>query len=86
MFRITFIDGEKFVLNKNNKIESGTIQEYTGHTVYQAKFELKKDVYKKISKTEIDFVGLIWSTGFEKYDVFEIDILKHQASCLNKIN
>ncbi len=85
MLRINFIDGSDIHLTciKENR---GTIEPYTGNTVYKVKYLLDKEQLKTMSKIEIDKIGLIWTTGFEEYDIYEVDFFMNQISCLNSKN
>ncbi len=83
MMRITLINGEVVYLNAANT-DHGTLQPYTGHTNYKVSYELNADQLKNFEKNEIDKVGIIWSTGFEEYDIYEVDQLMNQIRCLKK--
>ena len=43
----------------------------------------KKDV-KAIRKCEWDTIGLVWSGGYEEYEIYHVDALKEQYQCLKK--
>jgi len=81
--RIKLLDGETVNLY-NLTAATGFIEPITGVTVYQANYPLEKGEYKQVSKTELDKIGLIWSTGYEEYEIFEVDFLMTQAECLKK--
>ncbi len=81
IIRIQMIDGKKYYLT-NNYPDPGRIEKYTGHTLYKAVMKLGKDDLKVFSKKEVDHVGIIWTTGYEQYDVYEVDFLINQIKCL----
>ena len=37
-----------------------------------------------IKDLELDKVAIIWSSGFEEYPVYEIDLLQRQLECIKK--
>ena len=37
-----------------------------------------------LEKYMIDEVGIMWSSGYETYDVYHVDVLKNLAQCLKK--
>ncbi|NNF32951.1 MAG: hypothetical protein HKN68_02520 [Saprospiraceae bacterium] len=81
MLRISLINGDRIYL-KNQIRSDGNLEAYTGNTVYQCLYQVDKDDIKEIKRTEIDKVGIMWSTGFEEYDVYEVDFLMNQLYCL----
>jgi hypothetical protein len=81
MLRITFINGDRVYLNSQVRSD-GNLEAYTGNTVYTCLFPLDKDDLKELERTEIDRVGIMWSTGFEEYDIYNVDFIINQLSCL----
>lgn len=79
--RVKLIDGE--IINLYNiSAATGLIEPLTGVTVYQTNYPMEKSEFKKLSKTELDKIGVIWSTGYEEYEIYEVDFLMNQAECL----
>lgn len=81
MMRITLINGEHLYLF-NGLNSTGKIEAYTGNTIYQCVYPLKKEEYKELKNKEVDKVGLMWTTGFEEYEVYEVDFIQNQITCL----
>lgn len=79
--KIQFIDGTKIYL-KSLYTVSGELEKYTGNTRFKVLYDLPKDKLKKISKIEIDKIGIVWTSGFEEYEIYEIDFLMNQVQCL----
>lgn len=79
--RIKLLDGETVQLF-NISGATGIIEPLTGVTVYQTNYPMEKGEYKQLSKTELDKIGFIWSTGYEEYEIYEVDFLMNQAECL----
>ena len=67
------------------KGSTGLADDTQNHTVYALSFELDKSQIKKLKKYEIDKVGVEWSSGYEEYEVYEVDALMNQLSCLEKL-
>lgn len=83
MLRILLIDGE--ILYTTNVIPIlGDIEKYTGNTIYNPIYQLDKDQLKQLRNTEIDKIGILWTSGYEEYDIYEVDFLMNQISCLDK--
>ncbi len=81
LMRVTLINGNRLFLNNNIRSE-GKIEAYTGNTVYQMLYHIDGDKRKELSGTEIDKVGIMWTTGFEEYDVYEVDFITKHLDCL----
>lgn len=81
MLRITLLSGKKIFLN--NRISSeGKLESYTGYTVYNCFYGLENEDVEDLEKLEIDKIGIMWTTGFEEYPVYQIDFIQNQILCL----
>lgn len=83
MVKLTFINGDNFVANSIYRAE-GKLEPYSGHTKYEAIYRLQDIEMELIEDLELDKVAIIWSSGFEEYPVYEIDLLQRQLECLKK--
>lgn len=66
----------------NLKTNMGHIDPYTGYTIFVGQYALGKQEMAKLSTLELDKMRVMWSTGFEDYDVFHVDFLINQLSCI----
>lgn len=80
--KIEFIDGTK-IYGTNIIQSNGEIEAYSGNTLYTGIFQLDKDEVKQLEKKLVDAVGILWSTGYEQYEVYNVDFLMQQTKCLN---
>lgn len=80
---IELINGRK-IYGRNINIDKGEIESYTGHTLYKGIFELRNDDLKDLKKHYVDNLAIIWSSGYEQYDIFNVDFIKNQLECLSK--
>lgn len=83
MVKLTFINGDNFIANSIYRAE-GKLEPYSGHTKYEAIYKLQDIEMELIEDLELDKVAIIWSSGFEEYPVYEIDVLQRQLECLKK--
>ena len=72
------------VYGRNINNDKGRIESYTGHTLYKGVYELSKDDVNDLKKSFLDHVGIIWSSGYEEYAVYNVDFLQNQLECLTK--
>lgn len=79
--KIELIDGSiLYIPNAQNS--SGKLEAYTANTLYQVILPLDKTMLKQLEKSEIDKIGIMWSSGYEQYEVYEVDIVMNQIACL----
>ena len=81
--RFEMVDGSK-VYCKSMIQNGGTIEPYTGNTLYTGIFEIEKDDLSILKNNFLDNIGVIWSSGYEQYNIFNVDFLKNQLQCLEK--
>ncbi len=83
LMRFQFVNGQKHYLS-NIYPDAGTIEKYTGNTIYKAVFPIDKDYLKLFKTVELDHIGIIWTSGYEQYDVYEVDFLMQHLNCLDR--
>lgn len=81
--KIQLINGRS-VYGKSINNDSGQIESYTGHTLYTGIFQLNKGDINQLKNNFLDNIGIIWSSGYEEYNIFNVDFLINQIECLNK--
>ena len=81
--KLQLINGFKFYGQIINT-DRGKIESYTGHTLYTAIIKLNKSDIGDLKKTYLDNIGLIWSSGYEEYNIYNVDFLTNQFKCLNQ--
>jgi len=81
--RLQMVNGNK-IYCKNVIQDQGTIEAYTGNTLYTGVFLINKDDLGTLKKGYLDSIGVLWSSGFEEYEIFEVDFIKNQLACLEK--
>lgn len=81
MLRFKLMNDE-YISLFNLKTSMGHIDPYTGYTIFSGQYALGKQEINKLSKLELDKMRVMWSTGFEDYDVYHVDFLIDQLKCL----
>lgn len=82
MLRIKLIDGS-FLNFYNIRADRGRIDSYTGNTIYSGNYALGKSAEQALLKSEIDKMRVVWSTGYEDYDIHKVDFFIDQINCIN---
>lgn len=81
---IELLDGKK-VFGQSIMVSEGEIEPYSGATIYSIIYKLEKEDFKLLAKKLVSSIGIIWSTGYEEYEIYDVDLIKNQANCvLNK--
>lgn len=81
--RIRTVDGDFIYATVLNTTE-GIVEEYTGHVKYEIRTKIRKSDLKKLSQAYLDIIGIMWSSGYEEYPIYNIDVLHKPALCLLK--
>lgn len=71
---------------KNNTLaltsyKGATVMEDSEKTVYECSFALDKSALKILKKDEIDTIRIVWSKGYQTYEVYYLDFLRDQILC-----
>lgn len=78
---LKFIDGQTITVY-NIRADEG-VEDASGNTlIFRAQYSLDREILKKIQRTELDKIRVAWATGYEDYDVQNLNLLRRQASCL----
>ena len=78
---LKFIDGTTFTAS-NLRNDDGTLDPAAQVFTYRGQYALDPSVLKKLRKTELDKIRVSWSTGYEDYEVQNVDLLMRQTKCL----
>jgi len=84
MLKISFISGKSIILNALEDTRS-SLESYTGHSIYNVTYPLVGEATDLLSKIPLDTIGIMWSSGFETYDIYEVDLLIKQLTCIKSI-
>ena len=81
LLRLKLLNGE-YVSLYNLRADRGRIDAYSGYTIFTGQYVLGKDQIKMLISNELDKVRILWSTGYEDYDVYEVDFFLDRLNCL----
>ena len=80
---IKLLDGETLSLY-NLRADEGKISEDKQSFQFNGQYVVEPGMFKKLQKTLLDKIRIAWSTGYEDYDIQNVDILERQLPCLLK--
>ena len=81
LLRLRLLNNENVSLY-NLRTDQGRIDPYSGDTVFIGQYSLGKDEIKMLLSSELDKVRILWSTGYEDYDVYNVDFFIDRLNCL----
>lgn len=80
---LTLVNGETVILS-NTLNDGGTIDYQKKVTRYTANFILSGKDEKTLQQTPVEKLRIVWSTGFEDYEVYGMDFLIRLLACIQK--
>lgn len=66
----------------NSKTDAGFFDSGKGVYVYRAQYQISGLQEKVLQSIELDKIRVIWATGYEDYEVFDLDFFRNQINCL----
>jgi tetratricopeptide (TPR) repeat protein len=82
LLRIKLINGDTVDLY-NVKGNSGVFDKDSGGLIYSGIFLIQSENEKLLTRYEVDKVRVVWSSGFEDYEIYYLDFFINQIECLN---
>ena len=80
---IKLLDGS-FVNLRSGKIDKGSYDSISIVLTYSVHYSIDRTQMSLLRNSEVDSVLVFWSSGYEEYEVFEIDFFINQLACLEK--
>lgn len=81
MITLKMINGESVDL-VNNQTDRGIFDPLKKQHTFTGQYRINSGQEKKLRKNELDFVRIIWDTGFEDYEIYNLDFFSNQFKCL----
>ncbi len=80
---IRFLDGKTLTLY-NTRTDRGTVDNVNRKTTYKAICTIGSGEEKMLEKGEADALRVMWSTGTEDYEIYDVDFFANLLKCINK--
>jgi hypothetical protein len=78
---LKFIDGTTYTAYSLRN-DDGIFDPGGQIAVFKPQYALERSLLKKLKTTELDKIRMAWSTGYDDYDVQQIDLLMRQVKCI----
>lgn len=82
LMRIILSDGTTIYLY-NIKKNKGKIYAKENYTLYRGYFLIDEKDIKILKKYDVERIGIVWSAGYELYDMYNMDFFKRQLVCID---
>lgn len=82
LLKIILIDGKELELSCY--AGSKGVATNDGAFIYAVGYNLSKRTMRQLMNKEIDKFGIQWTSGYEEYTIYEVDVLQNQIACLNR--
>jgi hypothetical protein len=84
MMHLEFINGKKEILFALDAAPA-QFENYTGYTTYTVLFPISSDFLGILEDIPLNTISLMWSSGYETYDIYQVEALAAQAKCIKSI-
>lgn len=78
---IKLLNGD-FINLQAGKMDRGSYDLTTDLLTYQVHYPIDRSQMGLLKHSEVDAIRVFWSSGFEEYEVFQLDFFINQLSCL----
>jgi len=78
------LNGEQATI-KSQKDALGKVDRTKGKTTFSTYYKIDKTAKRVIEKQEISTINVVWGTGYESYEIYELDFFIDQFECLDNI-
>ena len=68
----------------NSLGDGGSYNAYQDNYTYRAQYQISAGSERILQFGEVDMVRVVWGTGYEDYEVFELDFFSDQLKCLQE--
>lgn len=66
------------------RTDRGEVNAAKKQTIYKSQFKIPINFKKDLMTYPVDQVRVVWSTGYEDYEVYEVDFIMNHLSCLSQ--
>lgn len=75
------LDGN-YINLRSNQNANGTWDDKKKELSYTATYSIDRSMISSLRQSELDYVQLFWSSGFEEYDIYQVDVLQRLFDCI----
>ncbi|HOY17706.1 MAG TPA: hypothetical protein PLC89_10445 [Haliscomenobacter sp.] len=80
---IRLINGD-FINLRSGTMDRGSFDTRENLLTYRVHYGIAQDQLGFLEKSEVDKIRVFWSSGYEEYEVYQLDFFMKQLTCLDK--
>lgn len=80
---IKMLNGD-FVNLRSGKMDRGSYDTEREELTYSVYYPIDRSQINLLKQSEVDAIRVFWSSGFEEYEVYQLDFFTRQLDCLEK--
>lgn len=84
MMNVEFITGKKVVVFALDAAPA-QFENYTGYTNYTILYPISREILDVMEDVPLNTISLMWSSGYEIYNIYEVETFITQLSCINSV-
>jgi hypothetical protein len=73
-----------FINLQSGSMDRGSFDTQSHTLVYRVTYNISADQLGFLEKNEVDKIRVFWSSGYEEYEVYQMDFFMRQLKCLDK--
>jgi hypothetical protein len=78
---IKMLNGD-FVNLRAGEMARGSYDTVKEELTYQVRYPIDRGLLASLKNSEVDMLRVFWSSGFEEYQIHQMDFFQHQLECL----
>jgi hypothetical protein len=81
LLSIHLLDGN-YINLRAARAANGSWDADLGELSYEVTYSIDRSNISSLRQSDLDYIQLFWSSGFEEYDIFQVDVLQRLLACL----
>ncbi len=83
MLTIILLNGQYLNLRSDQMVR-GSYDTRREELIYRVNYPIDASLLSTLKNTEVERFRVYWSSGYEEYEVYNLDFFRHQLSCLDR--
>lgn len=81
LLSLHLLDGN-FINLRAARAANGSWDADRGELSYEVTYAIDRSIISSLKQSDLDYIQLFWSSGFEEYDIFQVDVLQRLLTCI----
>lgn len=81
LLSLHLLDGN-FLHLRSAAVSNGIWDEQRRELYYEVSYPIDRSMISTLRQSDLNYLQLFWSSGFEEYDIYQVDVLQRLLNCL----